>query len=202
MRTVLSDLFARFRSAGIGDAKKKARYSDDIQLVSVVDNFSLGLPTIPFSYDNLIPSTVPPLYELGISGGGAQRSTWELVPGGRGLWLYRVNYQSATQFNYAFWTIPAPRLVAPTVINPTQANSAAYGSGADSLAIVNVGAITEDRPANVQRRVAVSAANGGLGYHQMPQPWFCAVGTIVTLQILGSNTDRELGFTWRDVPPV
>jgi len=202
MRTVLSSLFDRFRSAGIGDAKKRARYSDDIQLVTVVDNFSLGLPTIPFSYDNLIPSTVPPIYEFAVTATGAFSSTWELVPGGRGLWLYRINFQNSIAFNYAYWTLPAPRLVAPTVVNPTQLNASAFGSGADSLATINHGNIANDSPANTPRHVVSTPGGGGLGYHDLPQPFFCPVGMIVTVQVLASSTDREMGFTWRDIPPV
>jgi len=202
MRTVLSDLFARFRSAGIGDAKKKARYSDDIQLVTVVDNFSLGLPTIPYSYDNLVPSTVPPLYEVGVSLGTGNRPTYELIPGGRGLWLYAILFQQATAFNWAYWTLPAARIGAPTIVNPTQANSGAFGTGADSLATFQSGFTAEDKPTNVMRRAVASQSNGGIGYHNLPQPYFCAVGTIITAQVLSSNTGREIGFAYRDVPPV
>jgi len=202
MRTVLSRLFERFQSAGIGDAKKRARYSDDIQLVTVVDNFSLGLPTIPFSYDNLIPSTVPPLYEVGASLGTGNRPTYELSPGGRGLWLYGIIWQPSTAFNWGYWTIPAFRIPVPTVVNPTQLNAGAFGNAQDSLATFQSGFTAQDIPSNVMRRASVSQANGGTGMHTFPQPYFVAVGTVITAQVINSNTGREIGFMYRDIPAV
>jgi len=201
MRTVLSELFARFVSAGIGDAKKRARYSDDIQLVSLVDDFSLGRAGIPFEYDNVIPSTVGNVYELVTFTAGPLRSTVELVAGGRGIWLLAALHSTSTAANIATWTRSAVRAPAlATIFTPTQANATCYGDGGDSLSEFRAGDAAEDVPADTPTRIALVATNAGEGAYKYPQALFIAPGQVVTQQRIGSNTNFPLGFTWRDIP--
>jgi len=203
MRTVLSDLFARFVSAGIGDAKKRARYSDDIQLVSQVDDFSEAAPGIPFDYDNLIPTTVGNVYEVSTFEAGPTRPVVELVAGGRGIWLLAALHSTASAANLAWWTLPAARVPALTrSFTPTQANSIVYGDGSDSLSTFNVGDAPQDNPADAPLRIALIAVNGGSGQFIYNRALFIAPGQVVTQMRLGSNTDFPMGFRWRDIPPV
>jgi len=201
MRTNLVNFFQRFRAAGIGDAKKAARYSDDIQLVREVSEGSAG---IPFDYDNLIPDPIPPVYEfMIIPGGPAGRPTVELHPGGRGLWLLATLTSNTIAANIATWTIPEPgRGLFDGPTTPTQANSSSYGNAQDSLAHIESGNfLPEDIPPLTPQRTALLAVNGGQGsFFYVNMPFFVAPGTVVTQQRIGANGSIFLGFIWRDVP--
>jgi len=203
MRTNLRNLFDRFVSAGIGDAKKQARYSDDIQLVSQVDDFSEAAPGIPFDYDNLIPTTIGNVYEVETFEPGPLRPVVELVAGGRGIWLLAVLQSTATAANLAWWTLPDPRIPALTrSFTPSQANCSCWGDGSDSLSTFNVGDAAEDDPANTPQRIALIAVNGGQGQYQYNRALYIAPGQVVTQMRIGSNADFRMGFRWRDIPPA
>jgi len=200
MRTNLVDFFARFRAAGIGDAKKRARYSDDIQLVREVSEGSAG---IPFDYDNLIPTTIGQVYEVLSTESGPNRPTIELVAGGRGIWLMAALHSTFAAANIAWWSIPAVR--APALarsFTPTQANSGNWGDGSDSLSTFNVGTAVEDVPAEVPVRIALIATNAGQGQFVYERALYVAPGQVVTSQRIGSNSAFAMGFRWRDIPPA
>jgi len=198
MRPNLRNLVARWRAAGIGGADRFAKYSEDIQLVTLADDFSTRAP---FGYFNRIPDPIVPHYEVVTNEGTGGRATVELIPGGRGAWVFAVLHSSASAANLAWWTLTAPRVPAlGRIFNPTALTGAAYGDGRDSLAEFRVGVAPEDRPPNVQLRVALLSTNGGEGRYAYDHPLYIAPGLVLTQQRIASNLAYNLGFEWTDIP--
>jgi len=199
-RPNLRNLVNRWRAAGIGGSGQFAKYSDDIQLATLVDDFTTRAP---FGYFNRIPDPIVPHYEVATNEPAPPvgRATVELIPGGRGAWVFALLHSTSVAANLRWWTIAAPRVPALNrIFTPTALTAGCYGDGRDSLAEFRVGKAPEDPPPNVQLRIALIATNSGDGRYAYDHPIYLAPGRVLTQQRIASNQDFNMGFEWVDIP--
>lgn len=199
-RTSLFEFFARFRAGGIGDAKKQPRYSDDIQLVSVVQDIAATGAGFD-RFESLAP-TIMPSYGAHMLGPGPQRSVGQLRAGEFGLWLTGIFLGTAGSFfAIDIWTEGA--LVAlddvQTDLDPVTAlNCSAWGDGRNALAVIRFGnQIVPFVPPAQSWSNFGSNAGQRTGVMVLPEPTYIGPGRVVFIQHTG-NGSQNLGYYWRE----
>jgi len=200
MRNNLRNVFNRFLAAGIGDAKKRARYSDDIQLVSIVDDFRTGAPVSQGTYGAhfLLDTT------------SGNFPTLEIQAGANGLWLmaYATGSLGST---INTWTIPEltpptdpPWKVGPFQVTMDAATISFLSDGRPPLArMQHGGRLKPDIPTQrwrwtinnlVQIRTEVSGVTGTqAGSNDI---WLAPGRVLVFQHEIGA--DRFGGILWRE----
>ncbi len=197
-RTSLFNFFARFTGAGIGDPKKRARFSDDIQLVSVVQDVSGGSA---FNRFQSVAPTIMPSYGFSGVTPGPNRGILQLLAGPFGLWWTAVWMGTAGSFfAVELWTEAALiTLTTETDIDPVTATDAsAWGDGRNSASAIRIG----DNTALASRPTAPWAFHGSnagtrTGYNIMPEPTYIGPGRNLIMQHTG-NGAQNVGFYWRE----
>jgi len=201
-RTSLFNFFDRFRTGLIGDAKKQPRYSDDIQLVSVVQDISGG----GGGGSGFAPGWAAPdpiLAEYGVqfieASVAAQRARIELLAlaTGGGLWVEQG--LASGDVNLFAFTIAALTGLG-TTLNPTAANSSAFGSGAAATAILEHGTTALGNPANAWRFTIGTTAHTLASIKSSHFPIYVAPGRVFVLHSFNSNFSVNWGLQWREIP--
>jgi len=207
VRTSLTNFFNLFRTGGIGDAKRQPRFSDDIQLTSIVQDL---IPRGGGVGGGFVPGwqePVPVLVQFGFhrfqSQVAAERTRLEILAlaTGGGIWITSI-YSSQTQVVSAqMFTIPALTGLANRTL-PTAANASAYGTGAAATAIVDMGTSAISSPASAERH------NIGKGTQDEPayftgngtSPTYIGPGRVFVIQLFTVNVPEFLGLNWIEIP--
>lgn len=180
-RKSFRNFIAEFSRLGIEYLPAKGpEVSDDIQMVQVIGD--------------------PMLAEYGcmafVTAVVGERGRAELIVGGSGLWLQGV-FSASNSAEQHLFTIPAATGLANRV-NPTAANSSAFGTGSAALAIFDHGASPTGPPANALRPNVGNASR--MGANLLSQPIFVAAGRVLVTQEVTLNLNAWVGLLWREIP--
>ncbi len=207
-RTSLFNFFDRFRAGQIGDAKKQPRFSDDIQMVSMVQDLSIGAGVQSgFSPGYAAPSPVLVEYafhrfQASVAG---QFVRIELVaaaaPAGAGLWVMSWAYPAVIPRGVFVFTLAAPTGL-PN-FPATQATASAFGDGADATALLNMGTTAAAPPASAWFIRSISEQNearkrrltdyGGI---------YIGPGRVFCIQSDTAGSIAEYTIMWREIAGV
>jgi len=204
MRTSLFNFFDRFRTGLIGDAKKQPRYSDDIQLVSVVQDISggggggSGFAPGWAAPDPVLGEFFVQFVQAALAG---QRGRIELQASatGGGLWVEQA--VSTPDINLFAFTLAAfSGLTGVVTINATAANSSAFGNGADATAVIERGTTADSQPANAWRFTIGTSAHVLGSLKTSHFPIYIGPGRVFVLHIFTANLSANWGLQWREIP--
>jgi len=197
MRTSLRNFFDRFVAAGIGDPKKIARYSDNIQLVSVVDDPG----TSPRSWTTYAFRVLLDTAALG------DFPTIELQAGPNGLWImgYQTGSIAATINTWGIAELtPAggPWRVGPTQMVLDEANISIFGDGVSQARVQFGGRLKPDLPtfhwrSRVNTEAGRTESITATGTEWSGSDIWLSPGRVLVYQHLSAN-DRFGGVIWRE----
>ncbi len=180
-RRSFRNFVAEFRRLGIEYLPAKGpEVSDDIQMVQVIADPILA----QYGCMAFVTAVV------------GERGRAELTAGGNGLWLQGV-FSASNSAEQHLFTIGAATGLGTTV-NPTAANSSAFGDGRAALAIFEHGTSPTANPANALRPNVGNASR--MGANLLRQPIFVAAGRVLVTQEVTLNLNAWVGFLWREIP--
>jgi len=179
--------------------EKGPEVSSDIQMVYVMGNVA---PAAAFEPGWDLPSPIPISYStsanIGVVAGERGRVELLAAAGGRGLWVMQVTGVSALE-DVVFFTIGALTGLAVS-INPTAANSSAFGTGADATAVIDFGTSLVAAPATAWRSNIGSNTNARTNVGVGSGPIYIAAGRVFVCQMVAIANAITLGIQWREVP--
>jgi len=206
MRTSLTDFFDLFRVGGIGDAKKRPRYSDDIQLTSIVQDLiprggGVGGGFTP-GWQNPVPVLVQHAVRIFQSQVAGERTRFEMqaLATGGGLWITGVF--TATNAAIAHFFTTGSLLGGFTTFVPTEANSSAYGDGVAPTAVLQTGTTLVPAPGQAERydygdgpgKLTPDRFIGNTGYR------YIGPGRVFVVQLNTANVPEFFGVDWIEIP--
>lgn len=204
MRNSLFNFFDRFRAGLIGDAKKQPRYSDDIQLVSVVQDVSgVGGGGGGFVPGFQAPDPIHIEYCTMVStpAVAGQFGRMELIcsAAGGGLWVSALIGTTATNVNGRIFTIAAPSGLFTRLL-PDQTNATAFGAGLPATAIVDSGNTVFLPPNTFWRTNSGTSTDQHGGPSALQDPVYVAPGRVFVFQMSNALLAGFFGVYWREIP--
>jgi len=179
--------------------EKGPEVSRDIQMVYVMGNVAPATAFLP-GWD--LPDPIPISYSVTANIGvvAGERGRVELLASatGNGLWVMQVTGVSALE-DARFFTIAALTGLAVS-INPTAANSSAFGSGADATAVIDFGTSLVAAPATAWRANIGSNTNARTNVGVGSGPIYIAAGRVFVCQHESIGNAMTLGVQWRELP--
>jgi len=198
MRTSLFNFFDRFRTGEIGDPKKQPRYSDDIQMVSVVQNLSPSPAFVPgFSVPNPILREYAIFFNL-LGAGGFGRV--EVIPSttGNGIWISGI-LGTLTNIDGRHFTIAAPSGLATRVF-PNETNATAFGEGLPATTIIDHGIGLVSPPSTMWRNTTGAQDDTRTSMYDLFAPVYIAAGRVYVFQMTQGGVNGFIGVYWREMP--
>ncbi len=183
--------------------EKGPEVSSDIQMVYVMGNVApagaTGQAFIPG-----FAAPVPILRHYGVSffqgpvvGEFARMEILALATGG-GIWISQITGTN-TQIDTLIFSVAALSGLA-TTLNPTSANSSAFGEGLDATAVIERGTSAVAGPTNVWRMKTGTNANNWASQMTSHFPVYIAPGRVFVARAFVANTGFTWGFEWQEIP--
>lgn len=200
MRTSLFNFFDLFRPV-IGDAKRQPRLSDDVQLVSIVQDLiprgGGGAAGWVVGYEAPTPAVAEFGARFAIAAVAAEVATVAIlaVGTGGGIWVMPAtaeNTMSARLYTQA----ALPGL--GSTLNATAANATSFGAGGAATAIVEFGTQVSADPANAMG-INPGATRVGGQQNLVLQPIFIGPGRVFMYESTAANAQADQVLTWREV---
>jgi len=185
-RSNLRNLFGVLRELGIGPEPERPRISDDIQLTTQLQGFSVPMQ---------IPPRATPIYaceKLIGSAGFQNHGKCEMLvdPLGAGSWILPI---ALTGGVYNLWTIAAQTGLQERIL-PTAANSSAFGNGQPARNICDFGTSVADAPTN-----SWAFSPETFDFVISLPAIFIGPGRVIKWQFGKDNQAVRLGFLWHEM---
>jgi len=203
MRTSRFNFFDRFRAAFIGDEKKQPRYSDDIQMVSVVQDVSGvggGGGFVP-GFEAPDPVHIEYATMVSTPAVGGQFGRMELIcsAAGGGLWVSAIIGTTATNVNGRIFTLAAPSGLLTRLL-PDATNATAFGDGSPATAIIDSGNTAFLPPNTFWRTNSGTSTDQHGGPSALQAPVYISPGRVFVFQMSNALLAGFFGVYWREIP--
>lgn len=180
--------------------------SDDIQMVYLMGDATPdpAISVASFVPGWSLPDPIPIEYaaQILIFNVVAQFTRLELIAsaGGNGLWVYSLHTDNAGNNNIFIWSNAAASGLA-TTINPTAANSSAWGAGVAATAVLDAGNTATVAPTNAMYvDMSISSVSGRPeAFTGGFEPIYISAGRVFVMQTIATNKAMEIGVSWREV---
>jgi len=203
MRISRRNLLAAMAQLEIDEREKGPNVHDNIQMVYIMgDTTAAAVGGQAFVPGYAAP--VPILRHYGVNffqgpvvGENARFEILALATGG-GIWISQITGTN-TQIDTQVFTIAALSGLA-TTLNPTSANSTAFGEGLDATAVIERGTSAAAAPANVYRMRTGTNANNWASQMTSKFPTYIAPGRVFVARAFVANTGFTWGVEWQEIP--